>query len=311
MAINTKAVKLRIKSVKNTKKITKAMQMIAAVKMRKAVENAISTRAYATLANDLLEHLGSQNFSHPLMKKRKVKNHLLIMISSNKGLCGSYNSNVLRTADKYVREHKDKETISILAVGSKSAQFAKRNELELVGLYEKLSENPAYEDVFPITSMIMDEYKAKKLDKVSIVYTNYVSGLVQNVQMRQILPLTKDVIKQMIEDLPEDRHKQVNPRDKTEELDLYDKVQLDEYEFEPTKQEVLKYVIPMLVEIQLFQALLESTASEHSSRMIAMKNASEAATDMIDALTLEFNKGRQAAITQEVSEIVSGANALG
>ncbi len=307
MAINTKAVKNRIGSVKNTKKITKAMQMISAVKMQKAVLAAVNTRAYATLASELMEDLKSTRLHHPLSESRILTKELLILITSDRGLCGSYNANVLRTANEYAKTQKENNVeVSVLAIGKKSALLAKKLGLALVGLYEKLGENPQYESIYPISNTVIQEFKHKNYDAVTIIYTNYISGLVQKVESRRILPLNKQIIELMVKNtggIVERANIDFSQEDFEVSLD-------DEYTFEPTKRKVLEIVLPMLVEIQIYQALLESTASEHSSRMIAMKNATESAGDMINELTLQYNKGRQAAITQEISEIVGGASAL-
>jgi F-type H+-transporting ATPase subunit gamma len=300
MAVNGKIVKQRIGSVKNTKKITNAMQMIAAVKMRKSVESAVSTRPYATMAGDMMERLGDSELKHRLTNKRPVKKELLIMISSNRGLCGSYNSSVLKEATKYVEANKDVK-FSVLALGKKAAVFAKKMDIELLGLYEKFSDNPKYEDIFPISKDVIERFESKEFDKVTVIYTNYISGLSQVVASKQVLPMTRQNIDQMLEDLADN----YDSKDEVKKQEI-----VHDYEFEPTRTTVLDFLLPVLVEIQLYQSVLESAASEHSSRMIAMKNATEAAGEMIDVLTLEYNKARQAAITQEVSEIVAGAAAL-
>ncbi len=304
MAINTKAVKARIGSVKNTKKITKAMEMISAVKMRKTVQSAVNTREYAELANNILLSVGSSEQTHPLTISNNSNKHLLVIITSNRGLCGSYNAKVLISATNFVEANKfrniegeDKPIeYSVLAIGNKSAQFAKRNNLELIGIYDKLSEKPNYTDVGPISHSMQKLFRDEQYYAVTVIYTRYISGLSQLVENKTLLPITSNTIEEFIEELP--KGKEVKE----------DKI--EDYKYEPAKEEVLDFLLPMLIEVQLYQALLESSASEHSSRMIAMKNATESAGDMINNLTLEFNKGRQAQITKEITEIVSGANAV-
>lgn len=303
MAVNTKEIKTRIKSVKNTKKITRAMQMIAAVKMRKAVEAAVAMRIYATLASELLGNLGGQGLTHPMMKEKKQGKELIIIVTSNRGLCGSYNASVLKAAFKRIENAEEKPIV--IAIGKKAANFARKHGLELQAVYEKLSENFGFEDVLPITNEITRQFKDDEVRKVEVLYTNYVSGLVQEVALKQVLPVTPERISEVIQDITDTAE---NAGVKTD--DIQERYVNDEYEFEPGKQALLNYVIPLLVEVQVYHAVLESVASEHSSRMLAMKNATEAAGEMIDDLTLEFNKGRQAAITQEIAEITSGANAL-
>lgn len=300
MAINTKAIKTRIKSVKNTKKITRAMQMIAAVKMRKSVEAAVNTRTYAKLAKKIMVDLGkSLESEHPLAQKRPINKTLMIVITSNRGLCGNYNSAVLKKTSEYLSQNTQKD-IEMVAIGKKAAQFAKKKGLKLVEFYEKLNENLKYTDILPISKSAMKSYEDKDYDEVVIVYTNYISGLSQESEVLNLLPITAAQVQDLIDKVSD----LDDPQDQ-DELSLD-----DDLEYEPTKKEVLEHIIPMLVEVQIYQSLLESAASEHSSRMIAMKNATEAAGDMIEGLTLEFNKGRQSAITSEITEIVSGASAL-
>lgn len=304
MAVNTKLVKSRISSVKNTKKITKAMEMISAVKMRKAVQSALNTREYAVLANNLLENLDGKNINHKLAKSRTEKVPLLILITSNRGLCGSYNSKVLKKANEIIEQYRSNgiEEIEVIALGNKAAQFAKAKKTNLVGIYDKLNEQPILEDTISLARNLEEKFLGKEIDSVTVVYTNYISGLVQEVDSKKILPVSKTSIEDFIEVAGGTNDKKVENEGSN--------TSVVEYEFEPEKKELLNYLLPALIEIQLFQALLESAASEHSSRMLAMKNASEAAGEMIDNLTLEFNKGRQAAITQEISEIVAGASAI-
>lgn len=290
MAVSTKAIKNRIKTVSNTKKITKAMQMIAAVKMRKAVDSAVSTREYADIAQDLLDSLIGKRLEHPLVEVRNEQKPkiLMIMISSNRGLCGSYNSNVLKAGTRLLEAFPTRP--EMIAVGRKSALFARRNKLKLLAIYEKLSDTPALEDVLPIVRSVSRDFLSKKYDLVYTLYTHFISGLKQEIKLKQLLPISGKTIKP-----------------KSRDTDGEDE---EEYVFEPSKKQLLDVVLPKLVEVELYRAFLESSASEHSSRMIAMKNATESAAEMIDELTLEYNKGRQASITQELAEITGGAEAL-
>ncbi len=320
--INTKEIIKRIGSVKNTKKITKAMEMIAAVKMRKSVQTATNTKDYSTAAYQILQKLSNLDVAHPLtvvknknefaevetISKQKT---LLIVITSNRGLCGSYNAKILKNAQEIINTQNDVNEYSVLAIGNKAAQLAKRNNLELVALYDKLTDNPNYEEILPISKTIMQDFLDGKYSRVKILYTNYISGLVQKVTVKQLLPIKEKTLEEFKDkagldsaDSNVDEIKEHNDSNFGEDINLN-----EEYDFEPKQKELLDYLLPMLVEIQLYQAVLESAASEHSSRMIAMKNATDSAGEMIDSLTLEYNKGRQAAITQEIAEIVSGANA--
>lgn len=306
--VNTKAIKARISSVKNIKKISKAMQMIAAVKMRKAVQAAVNSRSYAQIAAQLVLNLKRNQIKHPLAQVRDVSSMLLIVVTSNKGLCGNYNNFVLREAQKIANENKDKK-ISVIAIGSKSAGFAKRNGFNLVGIYDEINENSPISEISPISEHMIRGFKAKKYDQVTLIYTNYISGLVQKVDTKVLLPFTSTSIKNINQDIV---NNEANEVVESQEMERQEEsfTAIDEYLYEPKRTQLLKQAIPMLIEIEIYQALLESSASEHSSRMMAMKNATDSASDMINALTLEFNKGRQAAITQEVAEINAGAESL-
>ena len=304
MAVNTKAIKRRIASVTNTKKITKAMEMVSAAKMRKAVEGALATRTYAVLARELLAKLsalGTSEVTAPLLEQRDIKSVLLVVVTSNRGLCGSFNSNVIKET-KRILDSFTNEKVEMLAIGKKSVGFAKKHNIELVGVFDDISERPDFDDILPVTKLMMNGFTEKKYDRVMMVYTDYVSSIVQKAQSRQVLPLSVELVDAMIADIGK------NEEVKEEKKD--DSFTIDMALLEPSVDEIIETVIPRLVEIQLYQAVLESAASEHSARMLAMKNASDAAGDMIDSLTLTYNKGRQAAITQEIAEIAGGAAAL-
>ncbi|MBD3311710.1 MAG: ATP synthase F1 subunit gamma [Candidatus Magasanikbacteria bacterium] len=315
MAVNTKIIQRRIKSVKNTRKITKAMEMVAAAKMRRAVEAALNTRTYASLAWDLLVNLSkSQKKVLPLLETRPVKKLLVILVTSNRGLCGSFNSNILKKIAKELADPKnisrhrlldsiiepsENIEIDVLGVGKKGVSFAKKNDYDLIASFTELSDTPKLDDVLPITKMVIDDFIEKKYDKVVVAYTDYQSAISQVAKLRQVLPVSEFDLEKMLEEAGED-----------DDFDIKSDLDISDYVFEPSKEEVLDIILPRLVETQIYQALLESSASEHSARMLAMRNASDAAGDMIEDLTLTFNKARQAGITQEIAEIASGAAAL-
>ncbi|PLX26936.1 ATP synthase F1 subunit gamma [Candidatus Parcubacteria bacterium] len=316
MGVNTKAIKSRIKSVGNTKKITKAMEMVAAAKMRKAVDAALGTRTYATLAWDLLVNLSNgQKEKLPLLETRKVKKLLVILVTSNRGLCGSFNSNILKKTAQQLKDPKnistqrvegqeleasDEVEIDVIGVGKKGADFAKKEGYNLIASYSDFSDTPALEDIMPISKVAIEEYEKKNYDKVVVAYTDFQSAIAQVAKLRQVLPISEHDLEKMIDELGKNESQ-------TEEKKV---INVDDYLFEPSSTEVLKTILPRLVETQVFQAILESGASEHSARMMAMRNASDAAEDMIKELNLTFNKARQAGITQEIAEIAGGAAAL-
>jgi len=315
MAVSGKAIKTRIKSVKNTKKMTKAMEMVSAAKMRKSVGAALATREYAVLARELMHNLsGLQKKAVPLLEMRPVGKILMVLIASNRGLCGSFNANVFKKAGQILknkenvaihRAAKGKEVapqdnieIEVLGIGKKSVGFAKKMGLPLIAAFDNLSERPTFLDVLSISRMVLDAYKKGDYDKVVVVYTHFRSALAQEVKVRQLLPVSEIDLNKMLDETAVLAHSENEMKS------------LENYVFEPNVMTILTDVLPRLVEIQLYEAVLESAASEHSSRMVAMKNASSAAGDMINALTLEYNKARQAGITREISEIVGGAAAL-
>ncbi|MBU0596743.1 ATP synthase F1 subunit gamma [Patescibacteria group bacterium] len=320
MPVNTKAINRRIKSVKNTKKITKAMEMVAASKMRKATQAALNTREYAGLAWDLLVKLSKkENESLPLLKMRPVKKMLVILITSNRGLCGSFNSNIIKKTSqaladkKNISKHRlpggeeiagsENLEIDVIAVGKKGIRYCKKMGYNVIAAYTDISEAPKLDNIMPLSKTVIDDYISEKYDKVVVAYTDFRSSLVQEAKLRQVLPVSQVDIEKMLSD--------IGGQDFAgQERAEIEKIKVAEYLFEPNKKEVLSVVLPRLVETQIYQALLESCASEHSARMLAMRNASEAADEMIDDLTLTFNKARQAAITQEISEIVGGVAAL-
>lgn len=280
--------KSRIRSVKNTKQITKAMQMVAASKMRRAQDATKATAPYTNAAREILAHLAQQGETkdHPLFEARTVKKRLLIVIASDKGLAGAYNSNVSK---QYVREllADDKAGIktSTIAIGRKVTGFVTRlKDAELVGAYEDLPDQLEGHELRAALDSAYNLFVEGKVDAVDMVYTEFVSSVTQIAKTERLLPAGSVAA-------PEGK-------------------ELDEALFEPDAETVLTSVVYRLVNAQLFQAYLDGRASEHSMRMIAMKNATDNAGDLIDDLTLAMNKARQSAITQELAEISGGAEAM-
>ncbi|KKQ28091.1 MAG: ATP synthase gamma chain [Candidatus Magasanikbacteria bacterium GW2011_GWC2_37_14] len=292
------------------------MEMISAVKMRKAIEAAINTRTYATLAWDLLVKLAKVKKDNlVLLEVRPVKKLLVILITSNRGLCGSFNANIIKKTAAQLADPKNISRqrvenghlepaniveVDVVGVGKKGADFAKKMGYNLIASFSDFSDTLKLNDVLPICKMVIDEYSKKNYDKVVVAYTDFKSTVNQVAKLRQVLPISELDLEKMITDLGTE----IAEKNKITELEL------DNYIFEPTQDDVLEIILPRLVETQIYQATLESAASEHSARMIAMRNASDAASDMIKELTLTFNKARQAGITQEIAEIAGGAAAL-
>lgn len=300
---STRDIKRRIKSVNNTKKITKAMEMISSVKMRKAVGKVTASRPYATLAWEILREVTARKkvSHHPLLERKTgVQKVVAVVISSNRGLCGSLNQQVLKKADElgaHIRERYGCE-LDIIALGKKTGRALAKRGYHLVAEYPKPDAGESLTDIQHIMLSLVDEYTAGKVDRVYVVYTDFISSLKQVPQAKQLLPftLTEDSSLGSIGD----------SRDRTT-VRPYD---LHRYKFEPDTATILSQIIPRILESQLYQALLESNASEHSARMAAMRNASDSARDMIDEFTLIYNQARQASITREIAEIAAGKAAL-
>jgi F-type H+-transporting ATPase subunit gamma len=284
----TITLKRRIGSIKNTKQITKAMELVSASKMRRAQERALTSRPYQTLAYEILAELSSLSEVeiHPLFEKRKVKSKLYILITSNSTLAGAYNYNVIKLLTNSVVSDKNSNIkSSIIAIGNQGAQHVRRlSGTELLAVYPAFGDRPSENDIRPVLNTIIEQYRDKKVDSVEIVYTLYKSNLVQTASELSVLPAK-------ISDDESAIHQNFT-------------------NFEPSVEVVLDNVASRLIEAQIYQSLLESLASEHSMRMLAMKNATDNASDIIDDLTLEFNTARQASITQELAEITGGAEAL-
>lgn len=283
---NTTALKNRIRSVKNTRQITKAMQLVSASKMRRAQEYALKSRDYRDAATALLERLGAidEVAKEPLFQRRDVKNRLYVVITSNSGLAGAYNANILKVLGQKLKADKTAGVSShVITVGNKASQFVRRvKDVDLQAAYPAFGDQPTANDLRPVLNSLLDQYKAGDIDEVAVLYTDYKTQLVQEATAQQVLPA--EPIKSDSKILPS--------------------------EFEPDLETVVDQITIRLIEAQLFQAVLESLASEHSMRMVAMKNATDNANDLIDDYTLAFNTARQAGITQELAEITGGAEAM-
>lgn len=290
-------IKRRIKSVKNTKKITKAMELVSASKMKRAVNATLSARPYARASWEILESLSaiSTESEHPLLKKREVKNALVVLISSNRGLCGAYNAQIIRRVIEMIKNDTE-VNLSFVAVGKKGEVALRRIGQNIVASFTDIPDNATLRDVAPIGDLLIEDFSNGTYDKVYIAYTDFVSALVSKPTIKPILPISKTEVKESVENLGENS-------DSTLASSLKPSVS---YVFEPGYDALMSKLVEKIARAQVYQMLLESSASEQSSRMMAMKNASEAAGEMIDDLTLAFNKARQAAITKEISEISAG-----
>ncbi len=286
---STQQIKARIKSVRNTKQITKAMELVAASKMRRAQEATVASRDYTLTARQILTRLRELTdvSKHPLFIERGVKNRILCVFTSDRGLAGAYNSNVLRRLARELQSDAEAGIhTSLILVGKQAAKFAARIEgLDVIGSYDHMPERPTISDLQSILDTVKDRFTAKNsADAVDLLYTDFKSSVVQEVTMIRLLPAAFSDVKTSVD--------------------------LDLAIFEPNPKAVLDQVVDKLVDVQLWQAYLESQASEQSSRMMAMKTASDNAGELIDDLTLAMNTARQAAITQELAEITGGAEAI-
>lgn len=285
---STQQLKSRIRSVKSTKQITKAMQMVAASKMRRAQDATKGSAPYARAANELLSYLASQGATdgHKWFDVRPIKSRLIIVIASDKGLAGAYNANVLKEYVGLLRED-DKQGISnkTIAVGRKASAFVSRlKDTQVMGVYEDLSDYPEGSEFHAILNSAKNAFESREVDAVDVVHTRFVTSITQVSVVTRLFPAGYEAV----------------------EASEFVKDSL----FEPNVQRVLDDAAYRLVGAQLFQALLDARASEHSMRMLAMKNATDNATDLVEDLTLVMNKARQGAITQELSEISAGVEAL-
>ena len=287
-------IRRRIKSVKNTAQITKAMQMVASSKMRKAQLAALAGRPYADLMNRVLAAVtkDEKEFTHPLLETREVRKRCVIVVSTDKGLCGSLNSNLLREAAKY-----EKDSTVYITAGRKASQFIARTKRQLAAEFT-YKDAPLFSEARAISKFARDMFTKAEVDHVDIVFTNFINTLAQRPEVMPLLPVGE--IKAVTAGL--EGHAMEG------ELASGDGV---EYLFEPSAAQVLGELLPHYLNFRIYQILLEAKASEHSARMVAMKNATDNAKQIIKDLTLEYNKLRQANITKELLEITTAQMALG
>jgi F-type H+-transporting ATPase subunit gamma len=279
----------RIRTVRNTQQITKAMKMISAARLRKSQERAFNARPYAGLLRETLTGIASrsQGLKHALLAERPQERITVLVLTGDRGLCGAFNTNILRASERFFAEHADKQ-ISVVPIGRKGRDYLRRRnfniEQEYTGIYARLD----YNDAKAIAATLIADYTEAKTDAVYVIYNEFKSVISQKLTVTQLLPL-QNVAAETTE------------QDSTPQTD---------YIYEQPPQEMLDTLLPRNVEVQIFGALLESIAAEHAARMTAMDAATSSAGDMIDSLTLTMNRIRQAAITKEIIEIVSGAAAI-
>ncbi|MCK5237850.1 MAG: ATP synthase F1 subunit gamma [Deltaproteobacteria bacterium] len=285
-----KDIQRRIKSVKNTQQITKAMKMVSAAKLRRAQEEIVAARPYADKISDIVASLSEnvKHVTHPLLNKGKTGKVELIILTSDRGLCGGFNSNILRAAERFINENPELE-VSVNTIGRRSVDYFKRRTYNVTGQRPLGTKRPEYSLAETVGREVIDNYTNDISDETYIIYGEFISAMTQETVVKKLLPV-----------VTEDEEKE------SEEKSAMD----GGFLFEPDEEGVLDSLLPKYVEVQIFRAILESSASEHGARMTAMESASRNASDMIDKLTLIYNRARQAAITKELMEIIGGAEAL-
>lgn len=287
---NLKEVRIRITSVTSTQQITKAMKMVSAAKLKRATNAIVQLRPYANKLRDILAQVSAsvEGSDSPYTQDRVPNKVLIVVVTSNRGLAGAFNANAIKTANnlissKYAEQHA-RGNVDIIAIGKRGHDFFSKRNFNVIGNHNDLFNNLDFENVSKITESIMKEFKDGNVDRVEVVYNQFRNAAVQILTSEQILPL-----------LPEEK------TDNVAELD---------YIIEPSKEKIIEELIPKAIKIQLYKAVLDSNASEHGARMTAMDKATENAGDLLKQLKLSYNQARQAAITTELTEIVSGAAAL-
>jgi F-type H+-transporting ATPase subunit gamma len=288
---STQDIRRRIKSIRNIGQLTKAMQMVAASKMRRAQQHALAGRPYATLMNKVLVSLQKRTDPtlHPLLHIREVKKELVLIISTDKGLAGSLNTNLFREAANF-----DQTKTAFVVTGKKARQFVARTKRELLADFE-LKDSPSFVETKPMSKFATEKFLSGEVDKVSVLYTHFINTINQRSVVQTLLPISNfDLAKG---DSAESAAEDVDP--------------MLGYVFEPSAEVVLDIMLPYYIQYQVFQMVLDARASEHSARMVAMKNATDNAKEFIKDLTLEYNKMRQASITTELLEIATAQMALG
>jgi F-type H+-transporting ATPase subunit gamma len=281
-------VKTKIKSVQNTRKVTRALEMVSASKIRKAQERMKASRPYASLMTQLIGHIAKANseYTHPFMADHgQIKRIGYIIISTDRGLCGGLNSGMFRSILVDMREWQAKGAeIDVVCVGSKAATFFRRLKVQMIGSVTHLGDKPRVDQLIGVSKVMLDSYAAGTLDRVFICYNHFINTMSQQARIHQLLPLP--------------------PSESLQSRFDWD------YIYEPSPEVVLDHVMTRYAESLVYQAVVENIASEHAARMVAMKSASDNANKLIETLQLIYNKARQAAITQEISEIVGGAAAV-
>lgn len=302
-------IKRRLRGVKSIGQITKAMELVAATKMRRSQEVALASRPYAYAALEFLANLSriTPDFVPPLLEKRPVEKTAVVLVASDKGLTGSFNSAVFRAFERLPELTRHSVSSHYIAVGQKAVSYLGRRMGRVEQSFVKFGDHTKVEDVRPLADYLISGYLEKTWDRVLIIYTNFRSALRQDVVMRELFPVTFESLKKTAEEIIPREGKYA---EKYGAQLFSESSARNEYLVEPSPEKVLSSLVPHLVRMQVYHIILEANASEHAARRMAMKNASDNASEIADTLTLEYNKSRQAGITRELTEITAGAEAL-
>ena len=290
---NLKEVRTRIASVSSTQQITSAMKMVSAAKFRRAQNAIVGMRPYARQLGDIVADIDTgDGIQTPYHEVRKLENVLLVVVTSNKGLCGAFNSNVIKQAQARIDEYRSMSTeeqparLAMITIGKRCSEYFGKRFDNIVGSYDSLLDNNTFDDIANLADSIMEQFCDKRYDRVEIVYNQFKNSLVQILTTEQFLPVVP------------------------KPAGGPDKVSNNDYIYEPSKEAILREMIPLMLRSQFYRVILDSLASEHGARMNAMQKATDNATELLKELRLSYNKARQAAITNEIIEIVSGSEAL-
>lgn len=309
LANNLRDIRRKMKAIKSTRQVTKAMELVSASKMRRAVQNAQTLRRYALEAWTILRKVSHvHGGTHPFLEQKPIKRVLAVVYSSDRGLCGSLNAQLFRSLSQYMKGVKGVDAdakLEFVAIGRKAQQFLSRTGSSIVAAFPAMSNHPSFRDILPISRLAMDGFRAGTYDHVVLVYTDFISALVQEPVIKVLLPFSEDGLREMVTSMFQ--HRRLT---KEEEMTVSAPLPKTEYIFEPSEVQVLDRILPQLSELQMYQAVLESAASEHSARMLAMRNASDNASDILGDLTLTYNQTRQASITAELAELSASKAAL-
>jgi F-type H+-transporting ATPase subunit gamma len=282
-----KSIKKRIVSVKNTRQITKAMKMVSAAKLRRAQENVVAARPYAKKLGAVLQSLAAnlEGDLHPLLEKREAKKLLLIVMTSDRGLCGGFNTNLCKAADRFIKDKSDLyEQISVMTIGRKGYEFLK-SRYTVYKNFSNVLAKPNYQTAAMLAQEVIDGFVEGEYDQVELLFNSFRTVMTQDITFQQMLPVEPEV-KGLADETPV------------------------EFIYEPSVSDLLAEILPKNIEVQIFKAMLETVAGEHGARMTAMDSASKNANEMIGKLTLQYNRARQAAITTELMEIISGSESI-